>query len=476
MYISNVIVLLKQMGQRLEFRAFFLFAFALVFLLLFATLLPFNGFYGKDAYVYALHAQKLYRGEFRWPILYPLAGGVLLEITKSVAAMQWVSMLSFASALVLMLYLLWALNYPMRHSLVFLLVFALPAPYFARLGLSSMSDMFAIVFMLASALCSVQFIQQGKLHFFLQAGLFALLCFFTHTGTALLLFIPFAYCAFLLLHRSNVFVACFVLFLVTSAVALYKTGQLAQILNHELLNGWSISHFVRSEFAGYGDGKHLHALPNLFFVSGIFYHPGFNAAGIFFAVLFFLRKKKSNAEQVLFYSVLLYVLFLAGLPVQNIRLLTPAFAFVLLLGYPSFLTIYERFNSVGKKTFLAVTLFVLNAFLLSQAMKTLVQLSNTDQEIAHVLTRLPSEKRLYVMGVDEALKFYGVKNPMTSLWSRGVLKIEDHEMLLLNKQELCVQWSGSLAEQNLHYIELHCRITPLREFSNGYVLYAAEKK
>ncbi|MFN0013740.1 MAG: hypothetical protein ACKVU2_04255 [Saprospiraceae bacterium] len=107
-------------------------------------------------------------------------------------------------------------------------------------------------------------------------------------------------------------------------------------------NEWSALNFFKNSFEWHGNTT-SHLLPNVVFVLAPLTHPGF----CFTLPALFLLFKKTDvhlyAKRILALSLLLFLLFVAGLPTQDIQWLFPAYVLLLLLLFPA----WDRFFSYG---------------------------------------------------------------------------------------------------------------------------------
>ncbi|MBK9338417.1 MAG: hypothetical protein IPM98_18525 [Lewinellaceae bacterium] len=105
---------------------------------------------------------------------------------------------------------------------------------------------------------------------------------------------------------------------------------------------WSLMHFFRSTFV-LGDSTVSYTLPNLAYLFYPLVHPFFCLT---LSALFLLFKKTDvhlYAKRVLALSLLIYLVFLGGLPRQDMSNLLPAYSVLLLLFFPA----WDRFFAYG---------------------------------------------------------------------------------------------------------------------------------
>ncbi|MFN0214076.1 MAG: hypothetical protein ACKVT2_07455 [Saprospiraceae bacterium] len=109
------------------------------------------------------------------------------------------------------------------------------------------------------------------------------------------------------------------------------------------LESWSMVNFFKCSFVGSNGELASHFFPNILYLLFPLAHPAFC---FLLPGLFFLSKKTDlllPAKKIILTGMVIYLVFLGGLPWQHLPQLLPAYAFLLLLFFPA----WDRFYCYG---------------------------------------------------------------------------------------------------------------------------------
>lgn len=444
----------------------------------------FNGLYGQDSHAFyqaAMELNELLRGEatdinFFWPYVYPLSAAPWFSSpTPGDLVMQMTCCSALAGCLMFSGLILRNL-FPEqgKWSLVYLIIIIFLSPYFFRGGYLVMSDMPAAFFILAALHFMIRSLDSGKRLFLFTAMLFSLLAFFTRYQTALLLAVPLFYTWIRSLRQKDWWPPVLAAILAVGGFFLFWWMQgfgSRGFTAHPYLTEWNPLNFFRNEFHS-ADGAQHYRLPNLLYAFSLLYHPAWLMAGIF--MLVFIRKNQFTGKIIilLFIPLLLYILFLAGIPFQNQRFLLIALPVFGIWMYPAFYRLMEQIRFPRLRTLLLVILAAGQSGMIIWSGKDFVKLNHKEREIAATLKQIcPEESRLYVFDLEPALKTYGIRNPMQNIWTREYPGFEKGSMVILNTRKLEPQWTGRNPAINWEKMKKENNPLLITDFGHGWELY-----
>ena len=450
-------------------------------LILVAVIVGYNGLYGQDSYEYLRYCVRLHEyfsnndfpGQYFWPVNYPLIGSLLSFIAGPQAALQLLSVMGAAWIVYLVcMFLISQFPGREREVVIYVVLFLGLSPYFFRYSISTMSDITALAFA-----CTAWYgLYKYSGRWLMASWFFASLAIFTRFA-----FIPMLTPLFvftLLRNRLNwqqkiiqVIVA-----LIPVVIYLYfKQEHKFDIFNHQLITEWSFSNYFRSDFNNL-EGANHYLLPNILFVLSFLIHPGFVFPGILFLLILFRRKAKPILQHpVIITGMVMYILFIAGLPSRNFRYLLPVLPFYVAACFPAFLIFlswfYSKKNSLSA---IAIMGFVVQLILLIRAFLPFYNYNREEKFISEKLIEL-DPKVLYTFGIDGALRCYGYKGTIINLWDEQLDSVASDALLLFNKQQFEDQWRNKNPMLNFSLIVDSARAVKIDEPGFGWEIYEVKE-
>ncbi len=316
------------------------------------------------------------------------------------------------------------------------------APFMLRQSLTVMSDLPAL------ALCVAAFEQ--VLGWERSRRLFPLMmavALFVLAVSFRLAAIPFALVAasWCVVRWIGVFKgAAFLLLCVAVLLSLVVfTGGSPKDLLHALpLGDWSVRNmFHRVHHSD--DGTLSYALPNIVRVWAVFIHPGSMPLGAL--LLAFARREDLRSTHVrsALWFVLGYVLFVAGMPYQNDRVLLMAQPFVWVALAPAFGRIGQRLQrtkQIAKP--LGALLLIALVGLCWRAVDPFAAQARRERWL--VATACATDaSRIYTHGMGAACGTYCPRLRTTELWYGTISSFESGALVLVQPAELADQWLGT---------------------------------
>jgi hypothetical protein len=422
------------------------------FLLVFNLVFGFNGLYGQDAFEYLRYSRELHAylsggplpGHFYWPILYPLSGALLSFFMPDIFALQLVSTLSFGLSLFFLQKILFKLFPGKRAGAnVYLILFYGLSPFILRYASVAMAESLCILFLSAFFYHYLLFKEEAdKKNFIILMG-YAAAALNTRYASIVILAIPLVD-AFSLYTRKFEPLR-FILAILLSAVIfipglLLKLPLSKDISDQIIVPHWSFGNMFHHAFHS-TDGYQSYMLPNIIYVFSVLVYPGFIFAGL--PLLFFLRKPFILRPFILvnLLTILLYILFIAGFPFQNDRVLLLCFPCVIIFLSGAFLRSSESLSmhSMWLPVSLAVVVVLLQAGLFYRAYLPFYRGSSAIREIASKMKAYPG-KTIYTFNIDQGLKAYEVKNEIINLWSARIKNFSPGALVLINSHDTSMQW------------------------------------
>lgn len=190
------------------------------------------------------------------------------------------------------------------------------------------------------------------------------------------------------------------------------------------------------------DGELHYKLPNIIHALGVFLHPGQFPLGLLLVPFFRWADLGSPRGRRTFILAVCYLLFVAGMPFQNDRVLLMAQPLIVLLFHPAFTRGMAWLEGKGRSPwpFLVMAALVQVA-LFVRAMLPFVHQARVEREIATTIGRFQPD-RIYTHGMGAALSTYCPTAEITELWYAELDSFRQGALVLLHPGDLADQWQG----------------------------------
>jgi hypothetical protein len=451
-------------------------------LVLIRLLLPdnFNGLYGQDSYAYLAQSQSwldwLQGGPapppFFWPEGYPLLGAILGLAITIAAGMQVISMLSTAAILYFSIRLARTLFPDLRGIGPILFLVVGLSPWGLRSGLLVMSDSLGVALLAAAGWWAWCYAKEGKLMPLLGAGLALGLAVSVRYPLALPGLLPVTVVLWGAWKQRDVRLLLFPITIAGLVLAHFSlhTAMEGGLTNHHFLTDWTPANWFRKDFV-MQDGQFHYSKINLIYALGGFGHPGLVGLGLIAIPLGIWWKifVKDRRLLVLAGSMMVYLLFLAGIPFQNPRFLLPMIPFVGLLYLPVLSRLAERLSK-NWKYLLGLVVLIVHLGLAGYTSKKLLKMNKSERNMAEVLGQFP-EKTVYTFGMDGAIKAYQPNMKVINLWDAPLDSAQVGELVLFNESAFRDQWEGKNPMINWDFLNQNYNLQPAVGFGEGWNLY-----
>lgn len=450
--------------------------------LLILRCIGFDGLYGQDSYEYLRYTNAIqtyitsgkHPNSFYWPVLYPLLGSLIGFFVGSTAfAMQLIACLSLS---IFGIYTFKTLNilYPKCYNTnrIYVLLFGILSPYFLKAGLVVMSDVTASMFITLSLYF---FLKAYKLQTRFVLSLFFISCAIMTRYAALIIVCPIGLLSVLIIYKrkqfKDLFLGIFFSMLICIPFLILQWHHLFGATSNYFFNAWSFSNFF-SSFYETIDGVQNYNFPNIAFVFSIFIHPGFISIGFVLSV-FFISKRKNihGTPQLLFLtSSLLYLVFLAGIPFQNYRVVSLVFPVILLLLYPAFLTLIQLKYFEKFKHSLTLSFVVIQFFLWGVTFKNVYRRVSFEKEVYTHLKNYQG-KKLYSFDIDVALQGRGLNFIYKNMYLDFYNDFNTNDLVLFHPTLFSKQWQNHNVMLNWEFMTTNYNLEILESLPLGWKLY-----
>ncbi len=445
-------------------------------------LLDFNGLYGQDAFEYYRCSCELFQ-PCHFPVLYPLYGKIAGLLGGEMMGLQMISLLAFTAILVILRRLIPLFYAENQEISIYLFLFGGLSAYFFRSAPLIMSDMLNAFFILGGLYFlmlsqKVTNSQNQTLFFAILSLLFLIQAVFTRYASGVLLLFYVACFPFFVMPRltlpKNIILIIIGLFWVSVFVVLQKEFIL-QGGNHSHLLNWSFRNFFRSSFVSV-DGNISYRFNNWLYGMMMQIHPGFCLLGGVFVFLFTRKSFSASFLIYLWFPIILYVLFLMGIPFQNTRFYLLTFPLWLILFYGPFLRVVVFLEKFKKKLLFYLLIFVIQGGMCYYSVQSTFRQNRLEKTIIQKMKVYSNAPVLYTLGMEGVLRMYKVGIPVTSLYYEKITNYPEGALLFIQTKVIDNQWKEKNPGENLNFIRNHYHTDTLTHFNGGWDLYRLHKK
>lgn len=436
----------------------------------------FNGLYGYESHenfrimqgLYTFLAGGVAQPGYHNPILYPLAGAILSLVIPKLFALQLVSVLASGVCYITFCRFL-NLLYPdgtQRQRYAFLILFL--SPFYLKASLAGLADMLSMAFLMISLLECFRWSTTKSSQSMLISICAAVLAIQTRYATLILL-IPLLPMIWHCITRrfSILLIFVFAVIITFTPSFFFKGLEGLNILSHPWLKEWSFTNLFRSSFNLSGSSEKF-ALPNIVFVVSTLIHPGYCLVGLVFIILSLRLKFKLPYIWVI--SHFLFLLFIAGLPAQQLRYLLPAFPVALLAFYPAYEFIIFRLKTRNQRVILYLIAVATQLLLAYKVIAPFVSYQQEELAIANALKQLP-EVTLNTYSIDAALRTYDVPQNIVNMWSNPDMLYMNGDLLLFNKVRFNSYDKNFVPYDTFMTLRNQGRLMFLKSYPNGWELF-----
>jgi hypothetical protein len=267
----------------------------------------------------------------------------------------------------------------------------------------------------------------------------------------------------------QIFLSTCIAMLILSPHVLIKANNPTSFINHEFLTDWSPVNFFKSGFITLGGGSEQYRFSNIIYSFYNILHPGYIFIGVL--LLLFLKKKyfQPDTIKIMWIAILLYAIFLSGVPYQNLRYVMLTFPLALICLYPSYLSFYNFLSERRLAHAATLIIVIIQIALFCYVFNISYQRNRFEHDVFSTLDHYP-ENTLYTFDVDVALISYETKHQVINLLTKDIL-FKSGELILFNEQRFGPQWGHTNLGSNWSKLKATHQLILLKELKQGWTLY-----
>ena len=459
------------------------FAFASLFLVLFAIcrIIDFNGLYGQDAHEYLRYSHALQMwmlngtkpGDYFWPVNYPLYGAMFSFLTGSIISLQVVSIAAFTGST---WFIYKSINIlhdgKKKHIAIYILLFFVLSPYMLRFSVLAMSDMLSVFFVSGVYFSYLLLSKTKDGNYLVLMMFFAASAIMTRYATFVVILPALIHSIILMFKRRNIIY--FALAGMISVICflphfLLRGNNTLNFLSHPWITEWNPLNFFKHDFIN-EDGHQSYPVINIIQIFSNILWPTFLSCGIILVSFFRKSDFKGNSNKIILSAIILYALFLAGIPFQNMRFLLLSFPLVILLLFPAF----ERaLATIKKKSFrygILTCIAMAQTIMCWKAFQFVYIQNSLEKNIAGYFTSTESSP-IYTLGMEGALTTYHPGLPVISLYGKLLRDVQHPAYILIEEKELIDQYHDKEPALNWQFIIQKYPANHIKSFPHGWELY-----
>ncbi len=438
------------------------------------SLSGYEGLNGQDAHDYlrmALQWRDWARGGDR-PVMvehphgYPFAGALLgVPFNSTLLGLRMVSLLAMFLLLFALRRTLLATGAERQMVDLYLLLAAGASPFVLRYTMMVMSDIPGMALLMMAFVCTVRWNVDRTWAWALAALLFAMLALAMRLAVAPML----VALVLALFHgaRPGRWKRWSIAGIMTGALLaavwrIVAAEEVEAFVSRSPLAEWSPLNFFRRTLLS-DDGVLHYRFPNLLYVLGVFFHPGFLPVGVLLFPFFRWSDLSAMTARLAVFVLCGYLLFIAGMPFQNDRVLLMALPLAVILLFPAFsrAVAFVAQRGATVRAVVAVAL-VCQLVLFARAMWPQMMQARTERELAASVNAL-APSNVYTHGMGAALANYCPAVDVVELWYAELDMFQRGALVVVHPANLVDQWQGTppfinwqrLQAQGLEQVEDH---------------------
>lgn len=462
---------------------YLVFTLPLLVLLISRLVWKIDGLYGQDGYEYLRYAKGLKTylltgtdpGNFFWPVIYPLAGALLSFVIPDVAlALQIISVLSLCFVGILTSKIIY-LVYPIKRNMVPVMVAMLTiiSPFVLRMGILVMADMFTLALFLAGVYYTLLFIQKNQIFTVLFSAFFFSLAFMCRYAAAVVI-LPFTLYSCFHFFKTKQKLILIPLIVIVSVLPLVphfliKANDPVGFILHNWITGWSPINFIRRSFVT-ADGFENNSVPNICYAFLGYFHPRYFFPAMLVILIGIKGFHWNSKTKLILSTIILYLIFLSGIPYQNSRFLLLSFPFFMILCYGPIEYLFGIFDKKWSLVLLFPVL-ILQLILFGMSFKKVVKRTVLERNILQYITDKKIEA-IYTMDVDVSLRGRGYDGQIYNIFTEYYQNIDTNAIVIFNAKTFSKQWDGKMPMKNWNHFNEDSELIEIKSFEGGWKAYA----
>lgn len=440
----------------------------------------FDGLYGQDAYEYFRFTKSLHDyftfeklpGDYFWGVYYPFLGSLLMFIVgKTPIALQFISLFSLIISSIYLDKIVELIYKEKTNSILIFLVFCI-SPIMLIHSVLVMSDILTCCLFIVAFYHYLAYLEHCKSKSFLFGVSFCLLAILTRYAIGLIL-LAITIIVFLKLlknkHYKLLLYSIPIVAVIILPHILIKTQNSLEFLSHSWLQNWNILNLFKSNFSSIDGGYSQNHFPNIIYICYTFLHPIYMVFGVGIIAYSFKNKfqKLNNYPTLILISILVFSLFIGGIPYQNKRYLLPSFALIIILIYPQLRNIGLYFKN--KWTFY-LAVFLIQIALAFYFGKQFFDRNTLERNIVEEMKPYQGNS-LYVFDIDVAMQGRELAFNYHNLFLKKYATFEKNAFVLVNEKNLEQQWLGKNPYINWNKLKNNYELKKMKQINTDWTLY-----
>lgn len=462
------------------------FIASIIMLVTVRFILNFDGLYGQDSYEYLRYSNTLITflksgvqpGDYFWPLYYPILGALLGFITNASFALQFISIVSLVFCSVYIIKTISLIYEDTKYNLFYVLTFFILSPMTFRLGVSSMSDMLATLFITLSFYQGVKYFKKVKIKHLYWTLIFGISAVMTRYG-AFVVLLPLGISILLFFFKkkekiTHIFILVGITLFLLLPHFVVRSENSAEFLQHEWLKNWSIFNFFKKSFTTV-DGISTNLFPNIIYAFSSVFHPRYFLFGLISIPFIITKIKRSFEIKTILLSFIIYGLFLAGIPFQNNRFLLLSFPLILILLFPSFQFLVNKIKHTYIKKSLFFIVILIQISLTFIGLKPILERNSFEKKITTELKKYENNT-LYSFDIDIALQGRNLDFVYKNLWVQKYSTFQNGSLVLFHPTKFEKQWQDKNPMINWNNLKTNYNLEIVHYLPEGWVLYEIKNK
>lgn len=456
-------------------RSFVVLLAPVILLFVVACVADFNGLYGQDSHAYLLFSENLKnhwlngtpKMPFFWPEGYPAFGAILSLLGISCLwALRIISLISLIGSLWLAkscIAFLWK-----KDGTLWLFLAAVTQIYFVRSGFLVMSDMLCAFFVLTVIYALLHYRESKATRYLFLVLLASAGAFYVRYASAVVLFVPVIYTAYLFLMNLRFSLRIVLITAGTSlvlAAVLLNNHFLAEMLNRA--EAWSFSYVYERTIVN-SDGRITNTIPNGLYIFGNFFHAGYLSCGLFLLPFY---KKMDRNSWFLLGLVAVYMIFLAGLNMQNYRFLVVTHLLVVIALFPAFQAAFELVRRPIIRWGLVAGIVCVNGFVGWYSFRKMWAVHSFEKTVTREIRAVEQGEPIYSFYIDQSFPSYGIHNKVYNFYMDDYLVFEKGALVVFNEKNFAEQWKDHRVMRNWNRLKQHYQLDTLRRLEQNWTIY-----
>jgi hypothetical protein len=439
----------------------------------------FDGLYGQDAYEYLRYTEALKTflltgtppGDYFWGVYYPILGSLISCIVPNTAlALQLLSVVSLLIATIYTNKII-GLVYTEKATGPLVFLFFTLSPIVIIHSLLVMSDMMACCLTTTAIYFLLSFTKTIKTGQLLAGVALASMAILTRY-VAIVILVPFAMAAFIALIKSKRYAMMLYSVLLMALIAAphlwIRSQDSLHFLSHQWLQSWQFVNLFKADFTTVDGVAHNHFI-NLVYAFFSFFHPIFMVFGCVLLIAIAWKRNFyiNSSQKLILVSIVMYAVFLAGIPFQNKRFLLLSFPLVVVLLFPF---IQQSIRLLKYRNVVLAFVGFVQILLAAWFIMPFYNRNLLEKHIAAAVAPYQNQT-LYAFDIDIALQGRKLQFNYKNLFLQKYSDFGQNALVLVNEKQLMKQWQGKNPAMNFLDLKEKYSLLILAELPEGWTLY-----